>query len=369
MLKIFNMFKSMNQKQKLLVKAILTFFAICIILVIVVGLIKNRKHSYSEIEEKLVSAAKSYYEDNEKLLPGKDGGTVSVDSLTLIEKEYMKEFTKYNKQAESCSATVTVTNNGGKYLYIASLKCVDYQTESLYEKILKNEKIVTEGTGLYAMDNDYIYRGEYPDNYVEFAGKRWRILRLTSGKEIRLIQEDYYQASPWDNRYNVNSKYNSGITSFEVSRIKDKLAKIYETDFDDTDKSYIVSKQLCIGKRGKKETDNSGKIECSTLTENTYPLGLIQANEYVIVSTDKNCSLQSNAACTNYNYLTKLENEFWTITPFNENDYEVYYIQNPVRRDTASDFKAVRLTLNIDGNITYQSGNGTKEDPYVISKK
>lgn len=130
----------------------------------------------------------------------------------------------------------------------------------------------------------------------------------------------------------------------------------------------MVSKQLCIGARNKKSTDKTGKAECSVLTEGTYPLGLLQVNEYLLPSLDENCKYQTNSACTNYNFLTKLQNFYWSITPSDENDYEAYYIKNPVATNPASDYYAVRLVLNIDGNINYKSGDGTQENPYFISK-
>jgi len=357
----------MDKKQKLLVKIILLFFLLCIIAVIIIGLLNNRKLSYSEIENKLVSAAKSYYNEHSNLLPQQNGGSVSVDSLTLIENEYMKEFEKYKKDAVSCSATVTVTNNNGYYLYLPDLKCQDFKSTSLYNKIIKDNPIVTEKDGLYDIDGEYVYRGEYPNNYVEFAGMTWRILRLTRGNEIRLISVDSYQEKPWDNRYNVNSKYSSGITEFEISRIKDTLNSLYEEKFDNDNRAYIVSKQLCIGARNKKATKNDGSIECSKLTEESYPIGMIQVNEYVLASIDENCKLQTNTSCINYNYLRKLDGSYWTITPSTENNYEAYYASGAIKVSTASEYRPIRITLNIDGNIIYNSGNGTKEEPYVIS--
>lgn len=357
----------MDRKQKLLVKSILLFFLVCIVGVIIIGFINNRKLSYVGIENKLVSAAKVYYKDHANLLPQQDGGSVSVDSLTLIENEYMKEFEKYKKDAISCSATVTVTNNNGYYLYLPDLKCQDFKTTSIYHKIVKDNPIVTEKDGLYDIDGEYVFRGEYPNNYVEFAGKNWRILRLTRGNEIRLISVDSYQERPWDNRYNVSSKYSSGITEFEISRIKETLNGIYKKSFNNDDKSYIVSKQLCIGSRNKKATKNDGSVECSKLTEESYPIGMIQVNEYVLASIDANCKVQTNTSCINYNYLRKLDGSYWTITPSSENNYDAYYVSGSIKDSTASEYRPIRITLNIDGNVVYKSGSGTKDNPYVIS--
>lgn len=367
MSRIFKMFEAMDRRQKALVKGVLLFFIICIILVVVIGLFKNRKLSYGEIENRMLSSAKSYYNDNKEKLPQEIGGSVSVDSLTLVENGYMEEFEEYNKEVVACSGTVTVTNNNGHYLYLPDLKCEGYKTTTLYNKILDDQPIVTEQSGLYEINGEYVFRGEFPNNYVKFAGRIWRIIRLTSGNEIRLIGVDRYESKIWDDRYNINASGTTGITIYEISRIKEQLDTIYDTEFDNDEKVNIVSKQLCVGKRSSKEKNNSGEVECKTLTENTYPLGMIQVNEYMQASIDENCKIQENVSCTNYNYLANLEDNYWTITSSTENDYDVYYIADAVRTIDAAQYRGIRLTLNIDGNIIYKSGNGTEEDPYVIS--
>ena len=367
MKKLMDIFKTMNSKQKMILKVVLLFFIICIIAVIVIGILKNRKLTYTGIEDKLIIAARNYYIDNEELLPKSEGGSVTVDSITLIENKYIKELTKYNKNADSCSASVRVVNNNGNYLNLPSLKCSDYSTTTLYDQIIKNEPIVEEGSGLYLLNDEYVYRGEYPNNYLKFADKTWRILSINNDKEIRLLQVDSFQETPWDNRYNVNAKYSSGITKYEISRIKDKLNTIYESTFTDRMKSLISSKQLCIGSRNKRETNNTGSAECSKLTEEYYPLGMIQVNEFVRVSLDSNCKLQTDSSCTNYNYISKLDSYFWTITPSNENDYEVFYVNGAITTGIASDFYPIRLTLNLTDGIRYETGDGTVDNPYIVS--
>lgn len=193
----------MGKSQKRLLKIVGAFFLLCILIVIILGVMNNRTYSYGAMESKLLAAAKEYYKENEDALPIQESGKVSISSEKLIELNYMREFTKYNKNAESCSGVVTVMNNAGQYLYIPSLKCADYKTETLYDKILE-EQSVTEGDGIYQMYGDSIFRGEYPNNYVRFADQLWRIMRLTNGKEIRLIQEKTKVNGTWDNRYNIH---------------------------------------------------------------------------------------------------------------------------------------------------------------------
>ncbi len=362
---LFKMFRTMGKGQKTMVKLIGIFFLICIIIVIVLGVLNNRSYSYESIESKLMEAAKKYYKDNENLLPIQESGKVSVSLDKLVELDYMKELTKYNKNAEGCTGIVTVENNAGQYLYIPSLKCTDYKTLTLYDKIIEDQT-VTEGDGLYQMYGDSIFRGEYPNNYVKFADQLWRIMRLTNDKEIRLIQEKTKINGTWDDRYNIQTKKNSGITDYEVSRMKERFQELYEETFSKTDQIYIISKNLCIGTRATNETRNDGSIECSTLTKKKYPVGAIQANEYVIPSLDSNCRFQSDSSCMNYNYMTKFDKAFWSITTSNLNNYQAYYIDYGVEKVDASRIKYYQMVIHLNGEIPFKGGKGTENEPYEI---
>lgn len=362
---LFKMFQSMGKSQKRLLKIIGVFFLVCIIIVLVLGVMNNRTHSYESMESKLLAAGKKYYNDNKDTLPMQEGGKVSIHAEKLIELEYMKEFTKYNKNAESCSGVVTVMNNAGQYLYIPSLKCEDYKTQTLYDKILEDQ-VVTEGDGIYQMYGDSIFRGEYPNNYVRFANQMWRIMRLTNEKEIRLVQVKTKVNGTWDNRYNIQTNKNSGITDYEISRLSAQLQKLYEESFSENDKSYIISKNLCIGTRKEKETRNDGSVECSTLTKKKYPVGTVQVNEYMIPSLDSNCKFQTDSSCTNYNYMTKFDKAFWSITTSNLNSYQAYFIDYIVERTDASRTKYYQMVIHVNGEIPFKGGKGTEEEPYEI---
>ena len=75
---LFKMFQSMGKSQKRLLKIIGVFFLVCIIIVLVLGVMNNRTHSYESMESKLLAAAKKYYNDNKDTLPMQEGGKVSI---------------------------------------------------------------------------------------------------------------------------------------------------------------------------------------------------------------------------------------------------------------------------------------------------
>ena len=365
------MFKNLSEMQKKLVKYIIIGVVIIIILFLVlfiVKLVNGNKLSFDKIEDKMVKAADKYYKDNPHLLPVGDVSSIELRVDTLVEKDYMKSLDKYTEKGISCSGKVIVLKNGSYYAFIPKLNCGgDYTSNSLVKKITSKGNIVTKGDGLYQIGNQYIYKGEKINNYVSFANKIWRILRITEDGNIRMIQDDYFQQQDWDNRYNADKKTTSGINNFEVSRIKDDLERIYNGElFSATNKAKIVPTRLCIGKRKSDDKNMDGSTECATLTEKFLPLGLLQMNEYLIASLDDGCTDLNKRQCTNYNFLANYDRNYWTITADATNTSDVYYIDYSPQSLSARTSAVIKLVINVSGEINYIKGNGTLENPYII---
>ena len=268
---------------KKLIKLMLIGTGLLVLLFVVlwiISLFRGGKLSYDKIEDKMISAAESYYKNNANLLPKDDYSKVELDASTLVADGYMKSFDKYTDENVSCNGKIIVLKNGENYTYIPKLNCGnDYSTTTLSQKILENESIITEGDGLYEYNEEYVYRGEKLNNYVSFAGKTWRVLRITKDRELRLIQNDSFEKVVWDNRYNASKKSSTGINDYEIngidSRIKEFLKEIYDSEIlKSKDKAKLVPKQLCIGKilrdlslprRIEKSGNSGGHERCRNL--------------------------------------------------------------------------------------------------------
>ncbi len=340
-------------------------------LMIIIGIVKliiGNKLSYQKIEDKMQTATIEYLKDNDldiSLPTGNEIITVEVDDL--VANKNMKELSKYVKNEDiKCSGYVIVRQQNSEYLYIPYLDCGDaYKTSTLRDYIINNQGIVESGDGLYVMNNEYIYRGEYLNNYVNFAGQTWRILKIDVDGNIKLLQDETKLRNVWDNRYNVEAKSLVGINNYELSRINDALQDVYN-GFDNSDKKYITNKNLCIGKRFEGDTTSDGKTECAEILENQN-VGLIQINEYIIASLDPNCKKIGDGACQNYNYLAKYSNEWWTITPNAVDTHKVYEISRGISKSSnASITKLVRPSIYLNNDVIYVSGDGSKDNPYVF---
>ncbi len=357
-----------NITKKLYKYIIIIVIAIVVLILIfwLISLSKNKNLSFSSIEDKMVSAAKKYMEEDEKKLPI-EGNEVVLSVKTLVENGNIKELSSYTSKDIVCTGEVVVKNNSGFYSYIPYLNCgKEYKTQTLANHIIDNSEIVSTDMGLYSVGNEYIYRGEFVDNYISFAGQLWRIIKIDDNGDIKIVQNDSKQKSVWDDRYNVQKDQVIGINDFEKSRIKETLDDNFEKLFKDDDKAKIVSKDICIGERYEKDNTKDGSTECAKKIPN-QKLGLLQVNEYMYASIDQNCIETFSDACQNYNYLALSSRNIWTITPDAENTYNAYYIaQSFLDKTKTYVSKSVFMTLYLDKNTLFDSGTGTQKDPYIV---
>ena len=369
-----SIYRNMSDMSKMLIKMLLgiagSLLALFLI-VVVIRLISGPKKSFSGTEKTMYDSAVSYYKKHEDELP-QNGEQTEITAGELIAGEYMKEWEKYVGKDLTCEGYVTVLNNDDNYAYIPYLSCEDeYETKTLGETILKNNKLVDAGDGLYLDDNsNYVFRGEYVNNYLTLNGLNYRILRVNNDGSIRLFLENPikdYRKSTWDNRYNVEKGNKSGINTFEISRIKEFLDSIYNDKeiFPSRIKALVVKQDLCIGSRERENNDLSDFVECSEIVEDQY-LGLLQVNEYLYPSIDENCDSISSKSCLNYNYMASYQKSFWTLTPVPDSTYKLYRIAAGIYTSKASTKANILYTLHISDKVSLSSGDGTREDPYVI---
>lgn len=80
-----------------------------------------------------------------------------------------------------------VDYENGSYKYQAYLTCKKYKTEKMLDVLKKNNTISQTGDGLYEMNNELVYRGENPNNYVLFNDELWRIVKIDKDNKIKII--------------------------------------------------------------------------------------------------------------------------------------------------------------------------------------
>lgn len=364
------------KKRMIMFMGIIVGFTILLLIILFfASLGKGSNYSYTEIEKIMKNAAVSYFKDYPEYLPATEGGVVEVDSSNLVAAGKMKDLSEYT--SAKCTGSVQVEKSGSDYLYSPVLDCgSSYSTTPIATKIMEQNSLVSEGYGLYDAGNGtYVFRGEEVNNYVKMDNSLWRIVKITSDNNVVLVSQDGAGLSqPWDDRYNENRNYESGINNFGASRMREYLDRIYKNpvadDHEDvvskSDKAKIVAHSVCIGKRTSKSESNDNSIECSEVWEN-QKFGLLTLSDFMMASIDPNCKNAETRSCKNYNYLV-VQSNWWLATANSENDSTVFMVDRSglVTVSNASSYGTVRPVIYLNSNVKFKSGNGSLEKPYTV---
>ena len=367
-----------NDFKKKMIKYMLFIGIGMIVLLLILFLVSSlgkRSYSYEKVEEIMKEAAISYFKDHPENLPQEETQTVEIEVSNLVAEEKMKPLNEYLKDGDTCSGRVQVNKSGTTYNYTPYLSCGEnYSTKFLAETVGNDANLVDSGYGLYIVGEDYVFRGEKVDNYVQLDERLWRIVRVNSDKTITLVLNDIKGiGNKYDDRYNAQKGYDSGINNYPSSRMKETLEEIYNlTDTKDPyymlsekDKSRLVSFDLCYGKISQKETIHDNSKECIQTIESK--IGLLTLSDYMNASIDNGCKTPLSESCKNYNYLADMDYSYWLVTADTANTYNVYGVsRGTVKAGSAYQLMRVRPVVTLSANAMISKGKGTEKDPYVI---
>ena len=354
---------------------VLASFSIIIVLMIiivpvVVGQVKKSKQTALTTQISLIEKAASDYtiEHPEKL----DEYNLNDSYVTIGELQslnYLSKGTIKNpvtkKKMDGC-VVITYDNEKSNYNYTYkedscnSLKISTASLISAYETIIKNEPIVTSDDGLYEIDDEYVYRGLTPNNYMTIDNTMYRILSLNKETKTIKVIKDSGDSKIWQENQN-NKDYN-----FRTSSVYTYLNTNFYQTLSETLQKYVLSNATWYTGIGEyKEANLVALKSINQLSSINANVGLLSAYEYVRVSLNESCQnnfLDSN--CTGKNYLSKgkkmwlLNSETSKVWLVNENGK----IEETNSPSTASVYPVYTLKPNI-----MVTGLGTKEKPYVLN--
>lgn len=216
---------------------------------------------------------------------------------------------------------------------------------------------------------EYRYTGANPNNYVYFNCKDtsslntcelWRILGITQEGNLKIIKDSQ------DIEKSFNDKDNS---YFDNSTIKTYLNEEYYNSLNDEAKSYIKPTSYKI--------NGSESLEISALEmfgeeisqdESSFAsIGLLSASDYAFASSiDNENPLNNLAEVKTENWLYTAKNE-WLINKAENAVYSINEDGNIVLSNPL-EIKLVRPVAYLNYNVIIIKGDGTKTNPYVLSK-
>ena len=235
----------------------------------------------------------------------------------------------------------------------------------------------SDESGLYAQtvgnDKTYYFRGNPTNNYIKFADKDFRILRVNEDGSIRIILTTSIGRNKFNsefkayyNMYYTNSEIKTAVENWYKTNITDKgfdgkvvsgnyfceQAKVvYSTDFTAgsatvaTKDNYTPSFDCTTDGNGKGIV--SGKVGLITMDEVLFAGGVIATGSNIYLGNGSSYWMMSLAG-------------FYT----SANAWLVHAVGSINTSNVNTTF-GVRPVLNLSAD-TLASGSGTSSDPYVV---
>ena len=253
----------------------------------------------------------------------------------------------------------------------------------LKEKLLgtNDSNVVTSGDGLYSKTTStgttYYFKGAVENNYVKFADKVWRIVRINEDGTMRLITQDNVISSQkfnsayntYDKMYYTNSEIKTAVENWYKTNISDKGfdGKVVNGNYFCEQAKVVHNTNYTAGSATVATKDNytpsfdcttdgngkgvvSGKVGLITIDEVLFAGGVIGSSSNFYLKNGSAYCMMSPAGFYTYNDYARA----WGVrSAGGTGDFHV-----------ASNY-GVRPVINLSAD-TLVTGSGTSSDPYVV---
>ena len=149
-----------------------------------------------------------------------------ANSYSSLVGKYLPYISILSSGSKTAGTMMTTTNLGSVYYVVSAT------SSSFTYKTISSNKNTTEAL-LASTDDDYgtsyYFRGAVKNNYVEFANKCWRIVRIGGDNTIKLILHN----DNTSNTSNPCSSANSHTTAAFAHYNGDTYASVFNSNYDD----------------------------------------------------------------------------------------------------------------------------------------
>ena len=241
---------------------------------------------------------------------------------------------------------------------------INEKTKTPLGEIAKEEEGLIENSD--DIGTSYYFRGNVTNNYVSFANLMWRIVKINGDGSVKLVLDDLI---------NNNTQFykDQFDLTFPTSSIYESLNAWYNTNLKEFD-NLIANHRFCTdatnGENGFSSLTriyiNKDPIFQCLGTTNSAKIGLLTADE--ISFAGANNKAQNDLY---YLYNENIKSGWWTMSPAKNNDGTISYIEIQKNGQMNSGtngflFRGVRPVINLIKKATV-TGNGSKENPYVVN--
>jgi hypothetical protein len=229
-----------------------------------------------------------------------------------------------------------------KYYKLENGESDSNNTNLLVDKVLKDESYVDLTKGLVKNDDktSYTYKGDVDNNYLIYSGNLYRILGIDNEKNIRAISE------------NVITMMYSGLEKgYDDSYVNKWL--------NDTEKSKFTKDLygfdlLTNSFRCEDKIDDMTKITCENLN---------MSNKVTILSLYDYYNAGGKSS-----FLNNGETYYLSTTDSSNETYFITETGEIAKNQVSTKIHGVRPVITLSSKTELLSGNGSKDNPYVVEK-
>ena len=347
---------------------------------------ESKEKLYEKQISELERLSNTWVTKNTNKLKTEEGYTYDLSFEELNEQGFTSdEQIKNPKTGKNLTGCMKVTYNSSKNGYDVAYdeSCTTSGSSSeiiLQNKILgaSNSNIVTTGEGLYSKTTStgttYYYKGAVENNYVKFADKVFRIVRINEDGTIRLITQDSVASqkinstsTTYNEMYYTNSEIKTAVENWYKTNITDKGfdGKVASGNYFCEQAKVVPNTNFTAGNATVATKDNyTPSFDCTTDGNGkgvvSGKVGLITIDEVLFAGGE----IESRS-----NFYLKNGSVYWMMSPIGVfNDVaNVCYVtaDGSLSRDNVDYNNDVRPVLNLSAD-TLASGSGTSSDPYIV---
>ena len=233
---------------------------------------------------------------------------------------------------------------GYRSLYYYSKQNIAHKgnNQNLSEVIINSNKLVSTGDGFHQDKEGHYFKGHVNNNYVRFANRLYRVIRINNDGSIKLITDNTVGSFMWgeDTTY-LKSNLNNWLDKTDQEN-----SGIYYNTIPNIDKFLVKTKY-------SEDILKDDKVVKSKKTYDSY-VTTLGINDYVIAN-GKNSYLNTGKIF----YILGLNSDKSTL--YVEDDGTVS------ESDNLSGY-GVRAVITLKKNIISAYGDGTVDNPYTIDQ-
>ena len=234
---------------------------------------------------------------------------------------------------------------GGRSLYYYSLQNIDFskKAQTLSGLIINSNRLVEKDVEGLHQDNDgYYFKGNVNNNYVWYGNRSFRIVRVNKDKTVKLVSSDLVSSFMWGEE----EHYEKSNLKYWLTDTKDDYSGVYYKTIPDTnylEKTTYTEDIMDNNKvvKGKKKYSD----DVTTLTINDY-----------VLANGKSSYLNNG--------------KIFYVLGLNKDDENLFVDEDgSIQSTDGLDGYGIRAVITLKENVNVTSGNGTKDEPYVIESK